>query len=259
VAALYDTIGLDYRRHRRPDPRLAEIIVRGLGPARTIVNVGAGAGSYEPSDRRVIAVEPSVVMLRQRARDAAPAVQASAMALPFRDAAFDASMAILTVHHWPDWRIGINELGRVAGGRIVIVTWDPAHPGFWLTDYIPELLAADRRIFPTLPQLGGALGSMTVAELPIPHDCSDGVLGAYWRRPEAYLNEEVRSAISTFSKVGDVSPALRRLRQDLDTGDWHRRYGAVMDLSELDLGYRILICDQGGLPATLKGPRLSTV
>jgi SAM-dependent methyltransferase len=246
VAALYDTIGLDYRRHRRPDPRLGEIIVHGLGQARTIVNVGAGTGSYEPTDRRVIAVEPSVVMLRQRARDSAPAVQASAMALPFRDRAFDASMAILTVHHWPDWRAGIKELRRVASGRIVMVTWDPSHSGFWLTDYIPELLEADRRIFPTLPQLGDALGSMTVSELPIPHDCSDGVLGAYWRRPEAYLDEGVRSAISTFSKLEDVSPALRRLRQDLDTGDWHRRYGAVSNLSELDLGYRILISDQGG-------------
>jgi SAM-dependent methyltransferase len=246
VAALYDTIGLDYRRHRRPDPRLGEIIVRGLGQARTIVNVGAGTGSYEPTDRRVIAVEPSVVMLRQRARDAAPAVQASAVALPFRDGAFDASMAILTVHHWPDWRAGIKELRRVASGRIVMVTWDPSHTGFWLTDYIPELLAADRRIFPTLPQLGDALGSMTVSELPIPHDCSDGVLGAYWRRPEAYLDEGVRSAISTFSKLGDVSPALHRLRQDLESGDWHRRYGAVSVLSELDLGYRILISDQGG-------------
>lgn len=150
-------------------------------------------------------------------------------------------MAILTVHHWPDWRAGIRELRRVASGRIVVVTWDPSHAGFWLTDYIPQLLAADRRIFPPLPQIGHELGSMSIAELPIPHDCSDGVLGAYWRRPEAYLNDGVRAAISTFSKVGDVSPALQRLRQDLDTGDWHRRYGAVSGLSELDLGYRILV------------------
>lgn len=241
MAALYDTIGVDYRRFRRPDARIAGAIDHELGPARTVVNVGAGAGSYEPPQRRVIAVEPSIVMLRQRAHDAAPAVQASAMALPFRDDAFEASMAILTVHHWPDWRAGIRELRRVASGRIVVVTWDPSHAGFWLTDYIPQLLAADRRIFPPLPQIGHELGSMSIAELPIPHDCSDGVLGAYWRRPEAYLNDGVRAAISTFSKVGDVSPALQRLRQDLDTGDWHRRYGAVSGLSELDLGYRILV------------------
>ena len=241
MAALYDTIGVDYRRFRRPDARIARAIDRELGPARTVVNVGAGAGSYEPPQRRVIAVEPSIVMLRQRARDAAPAVQASAMALPFRDAAFEASMAVLTLHHWPDWRAGIKELRRVASGRVVIVSWDPSHAGFWLTDYIPELLAADRRIFPPLAQIGQELGSMTVSELPIPHDCSDGVLGAYWRRPAAYLNDGVRAAISTFSKVGDVSAALQRLRQDLDTGDWHRRYGAVADLSELDLGYRILV------------------
>ncbi|MGC1523436.1 MAG: class I SAM-dependent methyltransferase [Steroidobacteraceae bacterium] len=241
MAALYDTIGVDYRRFRRPDARMAAAIDRELGPARTVVNVGAGAGSYEPPQRQVIAVEPSIVMLRQRARGAAPAVQASAMALPFRDAAFEASMAILTVHHWPDWRAGIRELRRVAGGRIVIVTWDPSHAGFWLTDYIPELLAADRRIFPPLAHIAHELGSTAIAELPIPHDCSDGVLGAYWRRPEAYLNDGVRAAISTFSKVGDVSAALQRLRQDLDTGAWQRRYGAASDLSELDLGYRILV------------------
>ena len=241
AGALYDTIGQDYRCHRQPDPRLGEAIVHGLGDARSILNVGAGAGSYEPFDKMVIAVEPSIVMIRQRARDAAPVVQASAMALPFRDAAFDASMAVLTLHHWADWPRGIRELRRVTAGRIVIVTWDPSAPGFWLTDYLPGTLWADRQIFPTLPQIASALGPMTVSELPIPHDCSDGVLGAYWRRPEAYLDDGVRSAISTFSKLGNISPAIEHLRHDLDTGDWQRRYGGLLKLTELDLGYRILV------------------
>ncbi len=243
MPALYDSIGRNYRRYRRPDPRIGAAVVRGLAEARTVVNVGAGAGSYEPSDRLVVAVEPSIVMIRQRARDAAPVVQASATALPFRDASFDAALAILTLHHWPDWQRGIQELRRVACGRIVIVTWDPTDSGFWLTDYFPATLACDRQIFPSLPQIGQVLGPMTVAELPIPHDCSDGVLGAYWRRPEAYLNEGVRAAISTFSKLGDLSGPLERLRLDLETGEWRRRYGSVMDLPELDLGYRIIVAD----------------
>jgi SAM-dependent methyltransferase len=180
-------------------------------------------------------------MIRQRAHGAAPVVQASASALPFRDASFDAALAILTLHHWPDWERGIQELRRVARGRIVIVTWDPANSGFWLTDYIPATLACDRQIFPSLPQIGRVLGSMAVAELPIPHDCSDGVLGAYWRRPAAYLSDGVRAAISTFSKLGDLSGPLERLRLDLESGDWQRRYGSLMDLPELDLGYRIIV------------------
>jgi len=243
VAALYDTIGQDYRHHRRPDPRIRDAILRSLGNARTVVNVGAGTGSYEPSDRLVIAVEPSIVMIRQRAHDAAPAVQATAMALPFRGAAFDASLAILTIHHWPDWQRGLQELRRVVSGRIVIVTWDPSTCGFWLTDYLPHTLQCDRQVFPTLPQIGRVLGETTVSELPIPYDCSDGFLGAYWRRPEAYLSDGVRSAISTFSKLGDISSGLERLRQDLRAGDWHRRYGKVLGLPTLDLGYRILVAE----------------
>jgi SAM-dependent methyltransferase len=240
VAALYDTIGQDYRRYRRPDPRIGATIVHRLDDARSVVNVGAGTGSYEPTDRFVIAVEPSLVMIRQRAPGAAPTVQATATALPFRDAAFDASMAILTLHHWPDWEKGMRELRRVSR-RIVIVTWDPLNTGFWLTDYFPGTLQADRKIFPTLFRISRLLGEMTVSELPIPHDCSDGFLGAYWRRPEVYLNDGVRSAISTFSKLGDISAALEHLRHDLESGEWQRRYGSVLGMSELDLGYRILV------------------
>jgi SAM-dependent methyltransferase len=247
---LYDTIGRNYRRYRQPDPRIHDAIARSLADSRTLVNVGAGAGSYEPSDKLVVAVEPSLVMIRQRAQDAAPAVRASAMALPFRDGAFDAALAVLTIHHWPDWQRGIQELRRVASGRVVIVTWDPGHSGFWLTDYFPGALQADRQTFPTLPQIGRELRAMTVRTVPIPHDCSDGFLGAYWRRPEAFLSEGVRSAISTFSKIGNVSEIVERLRQDLQCGAWQRRNASIMDLPELDLGYRILIGEAIGRPPT---------
>ena len=243
MAALYDTIGQNYRRYRQPDPRICDAIVRRLGDARTVVNVGAGTGSYEPSDRSVIAVEPSMVMIRQRTHDAALAVQATATALPFRDASFDASMAVLTIHHWQDLKKGLLELRRVASRRIVIVTWDPSSPGFWLTDYFPGTLEADRQVFPTLPQIGRVLGAITVSELMIPHDCRDGFLGAYWRRPDAYLSDGVRCAISTFSKLDETSSGLERLRQDLKTGDWHRRYGSALSIPELDLGYRIIVSD----------------
>jgi SAM-dependent methyltransferase len=243
VAALYDTIGQDYGRYRQPDPRIRDAIVDRLGDARTVVNVGAGTGSYEPSDRHVTAVEPSLVMIRQRSHDAASAVQATATALPFRDAAFDASMAVLTIHHWPDWEKGLLELRRVASRRVVIVTWDPSSPGFWLTDYFPDTLEADRQGFPTLLQIGRVLGAIAVSELLIPHDCRDGFLGAYWRRPEAYLNDGVRSAISTFSKLKEIPSGVERLRQDLKNGGWHRRYGRVLAIPELDLGYRIIVGD----------------
>ncbi len=207
------------------------------------MNVGAGTGSYEPTDRLVVAVEPSRVMIQQRALDAAPTIQASATALPFRDDEFDAAMAILTLHHWPNLEKGLLELKRVARSRIVIVTWDPSSPGFWLTHYCPHTLTADRRVFPVLPKLAHVLGSMTVFPLPIPHDCADGFLGAYWRRPDAYLHEDVRAAISTFSKLTDARSSIEQLRQDLATGEWHRRYGNLLSLPELDLGYRIIVCN----------------
>jgi SAM-dependent methyltransferase len=251
TSTLYDTLGQNYRRYRQPDPRIHDAIAHSLGDGRTVVNVGAGAGSYEPSDKLVVAVEPSRVMIRQRPHGAAPAVQASAMALPFRDGAFDAALAVLTIHHWADWQRGIQELRRVASGRVVIVTWDPAHSGFWLSDYFRDVLQADRQSFPTLPQIGRELGAMSVRNVPVPHDCSDGFLGAYWRRPEAFLSDGVRAAISTFSKVRDVAEAVQRLRQDLQGGAWQRRNAGIMDLAELDLGYRILIGEPTIRPSTI--------
>ena len=242
MTQLYDEIGIGYENYRRPDPRIATSIIRALGEAETVVNVGAGAGSYEPTDRSVVAVEPSLVMIRQRQVSHIPVVQASATDLPFRDAAFAAALAVLTVHHWPDPLRGVAELARVARERLVIVTWDPAAFGFWLVeDYFPEILAVDREILPSIQELAQVLGPVEIRPLFIPHDCTDGFLGAYWRRPHAYLDSGARGAISTFSKIGDVTSGLARLRRDLEDGTWERRHGFLLRQSEIDLGYRLVI------------------
>lgn len=249
TSQLYDKIGGGYRAHRQPDPRIAAAIRRALGDADTVLNVGAGAGSYEPADRVVIAVEPALSMLRQRGAGSAPVVQASATHLPFRDAAFAAALAVLTIHHWPDRARGLAELGRVARRRVVVLTWDPAGPGFWLTDdYFPALAAIDRPIFPAMGELREAFERIEIHPLPIPHDCRDGFLGAYWRRPRAYLDPGVRGAMSTFTKLDTLEPGLTRLRGDLEDGTWNRRHGHLLTQPELDLGYRLVV-------ATPPGPR----
>jgi SAM-dependent methyltransferase len=242
VAQLYDAIGRDYSVYRRPDPRLAAALTRALGDARSLANIGAGAGSYEPPDRRVIAVEPSTAMIAQRPAGSAPVVQASVTDLPFRDAAFDAVLSVLSLHHWPDRTRGLAELIRVARERVVLLTWDPAAPRFWLVDeYFPEIRTIDRPLFPTLDELRQALGPIEVAPFLVPADCHDGFLGAYWRRPDAYLDPGVRGAISTFTKLRDVEPGVARLRRDLADGTWHRHHADLLDRSELDLGYRLVI------------------
>jgi len=243
VPQLYDQIGIGYRALRRPDPRIADAIAQALGPAASVVNVGAGAGSYEPADRRVVAVEISNEMIRQRPIGAAPVVQASATALPFRAGAFGAALAVLTVHHWPDRAQGLGELRRVARDRVVIFTWVPVpDAAFWLVEeYFPELAVLDRGLFPTPEEMQSILGPIEVRPLPVPHDCTDGFLGAYWRRPHAYLDPAVRRAISTFSRLPDAEPGLARLRRDLQDGTWTGRHGALLTRSELDLGYRLVI------------------
>jgi SAM-dependent methyltransferase len=242
---LYDTIGRTYRRYRRPDPRIAAAIERALGGCVSAVNVGAGAGSYEPRGRKLVAVEPSLTMIRQRAPDAAPAVRAVAAALPFRDAAFDAALAILTVHHWPDGRRGLGELGRAARRRVVVLTHDPSAVGFWLEDYFPDIFRIDRHIFLPLGELRRILGRSQLIDVPIPRDCRDGFLGAYWARPAAYLEAGVRSATSSFAKLGEAELAggLACLRADLASGAWQRRHGHVLAERELDLGYRLVVAD----------------
>lgn len=238
----YDIIGRAYARRRRPDPRIAQVINSAMGDARSIVNVGAGAGSYDPVGRAVVAVEPSLVMIGQRPEGSAPAVRGSAERLPFADGSFDAALAILTVHHWQERRAGLEEMRRVARDRVVILTWDPTHPGFWLVrDYFPDLIEHDRCIFPTVGELEAVLGRVKVGAVPVPHDCIDGFLGAYWRRPEAYLDEEIRAGISTFARIGDVASRVERLRGDLESGRWRVKNAELLGLEELDVGYRLVI------------------
>ena len=247
---IYDAIGTGYRELRRADPRLAAGILEALGTARSVINVGAGAGSYEPRGRAVVAVEPSTTMIRQRAADAARVVQGTAEALPVLADSFDASLAILTIHHWPNLPSCLAELRRVSRHKIAILTWDPGAPGFWLTDYFPEILEIDRRIFPSIEFLTQALGPTVVTEVPIPRDCTDGFLGAYWARPEAYLAADVRSAISTFTKLGDLDSGLAQLKGDLASGSWEQKYGDLLHRDSLDLGYRLVVASSSQSTAT---------
>lgn len=246
ASAVYDTIGRTYARQRRSDPRIAAQLTRALGGAHSVLNVGAGAGSYEPTDRNVVAVEPSAIMIAQRASHAAPAVQARAEALPFANQSFDAVMALLTVHHWSDRARGLAECARVARQRVVLLTWDPASDGFWLVqDYFPEFLEADRGQFPRLDGYAEMIGpnaQVQVAPVPVPRDCVDGFLGAYWARPEAYLGPEVRAGISSFARPG-TETGLERLRADLESGAWRARHGHLSKADELDVGYRIVIAE----------------
>jgi SAM-dependent methyltransferase len=239
--ALYDQLGIGYSDYRRPDDRIAARIEAALGQSRSVLNVGAGTGSYEPKNRFVVAVEPSAEMIRQRSQMAAQAIQGAAGRLPFENHSFDAALAILTIHHWSNREHGLAEMQRIARERVVIFTWDPEHPGFWLVrDYLPEILEIDRHNFPSLRDIETAIGPIEVQALAVPADCADGFLGAYWRRPAAYLDPHVRAAISTFSKL-DAAAGIGRLRTDLEYGIWTDRYGALVALSELDIGYRLVV------------------
>ncbi len=239
MSAKYDSIGINYAELRKPDPRLAEIIQSALGSARTVLNVGAGTGSYEPMDRSLIAVEPSREMIRKRSPAAAPAIQANAGDLPFDDRSFDASMAILTIHHWPDKAAGLREMRRVTRHRIVLLTFDPSHRP-WLTDYLPELAALDEAQMPKLSDYERWLGPVQITPVPVPHDCSDGFLYAYWRRPRAYLDPYIRSGSSAFWAIGNAEAGLEKLRRDLQTGEWERRYAELLTLDAYDAGYRLV-------------------
>ncbi len=247
--ARYDAIGRTYTATRRTDPRIAARIWAALGPARTVVNVGAGTGNYEPPDREVTAVEPSAVMIAQRPPGAAPAVQASAEALPFADASFDAAMAVLTLHHWDDWRAGCAELRRVARERVVVFSWDPRfRRRFWLgPEYFDLFVDEDVDPFPPLDEQAAALDGR-VEVVPVPWDCADGFFSAFWRRPEAYLDPAVRAGISTLAKRTDAELAdgLARLRADIDSGAWARRHADLLERDELDLGYRLIAGARAG-------------
>jgi SAM-dependent methyltransferase len=242
VDTAYDTLGRGYAGHRRADSRIAALIEQELGDAASVVNIGAGAGSYEPSGRDVIAVEPSEVMIAQRPPGSAPLVRARAERLPFADAAFDAAMAVLTIHHWGDLEAGVAEMRRVAR-RVVVLTWDQrVCDRYWLVaEYLPEIAVQDAKRAVPVERLIELLGAAEVRPVPVPHDCTDGFMGAYWRRPEAYLDPGVRAAISSLAALGDqAAGGLGRLRADLRCGAWQRRHARLLALDELDIGYRLV-------------------
>jgi SAM-dependent methyltransferase len=242
----YDRLGTTYTATRREDPDLAAQIHAALGEGRTLLNVGAGAGAYEPRDRIVVAVEPSPVMIAQRPRDAAPAVLAAAERLPFVDGSFDAGMAVSTVHHWSDLGAGLDELRRVAR-RVVVVAGDPdVIDRLWLTaDYFPGM--AYRRRRDLQPQaIAERLGGRTqIRPLRIPAGCLDGFPEAFMARPEAFLDHRVRRNMSPFRLLAadQVTAGVARLRRDLASGRWDARHGELRRLSHLDVGLRIVVCD----------------
>jgi len=242
---LYDSIGGTYSVTRRTEPRIAAMVWAALGDARSVVNVGAGTGSYEPPDRDVTAVEPSALMRAQRPAGAAPCVAAAAERLPFADRSFDVAMAFATVHHWQDPIAGLREMRRVAH-RVVVFTHDTSDVGwlrrFWLIrDYLPEVadLIVGR---PSVTELAHAIGAR-IAPVPVPWDCVDGFFEAYWRRPEAYLDERVRRGMSVWARVGPDAEqrAVRGLRDDLGSGRWAERNRDLVALDAAELGLRLLV------------------
>jgi SAM-dependent methyltransferase len=247
----YDDIGGGYEATRAEDPRLAAPIWQALGDARIVLNVGAGTGHYEPHDREVIALEPSEVMIAQRPAGAAPVIHASVEAIPLEDDSVDAAMAVLSDHHWTDRAKGIQEMRRVARQRVLLVNVDPhVFADFWFAkEYLPEFfdLVENRYLHPGAwrAELERELGDIRLIPVPIPHDCVDGFFGAWWRRPEAFLDPRVRAGISVFARVAPehVERAIAALRADLDSGAWQERHRDLLDLEELDLGYRIVVAD----------------
>ncbi len=248
--ATYDRIGVGYASVRRPDPRIAARVEAALGDARTVVNVGAGAGSYEPAGREVIAVEPSELMIGQRPPRSAPVVQASAEALPFDDDSFDAAMAMITVHHWADLEAGIAEMSRVARERVVILTFDPAAVAdLWLVrEYFPFAGECHIDAMPTIEELAAMLPGMAVEPVSIPRECTDGFFCALWDRPELHLDPEVRRGSSIWHDIPDelTERGVAALRDDLESGAWDERHGHLREQAELDVGLCLLVAGAGG-------------
>lgn len=245
--AAYDRIGVGYREHRRGDPRIAARIEEALGEARSVVNVGAGAGSYEPPDREVTAVEPSAEMISQRPAGAAPVVRASAESLPFGDDSFDAAMGVLTAHHWADLGAGLREMQRVARLRIVMVAFDPeALESLWITaDYFPAMLELKRPSGAGSRELAALLPATSAFPLPVPRDCADHFFAALWARPEMLFDDDVVRPMWVWQGISEEArrAGRERLAADLESGAWERRYGHLRQESELDVGLRLVVSE----------------
>jgi SAM-dependent methyltransferase len=246
----YDAIGTGYGRVRVPEPRIASLVEEALGDVVSVVNVGAGAGSYESPHRKVVAVEPSAEMIRQRPAGAAPCVVGRSKALPFLDGSVDACTAFWTVHHWSDQPAGLRELRRVARRRVLLMNYLPgaiAPEARWLSGvYFPPIARADETLFPTLAACEASLGRCRVVPVPIPRDCVDGFLDAYWARPEAYLEEHVRAGISGFRLMAerDRAEGLERLARDLKSGAWDERFGHLRRQESFDAGVRLILAER---------------
>jgi SAM-dependent methyltransferase len=243
----YDRIGEGYARHRQPDPGFAGAIEVALGDARTVVNVGAGAGSYEPVGRHVVAIEPSDVMAAQRPASLAPAIRATAGRLPLRDASVDAAMAVLTLHHWDhEQQQGVRELRRVARGPVVLLTIDPRVSGatWMMADYLPEVAALDHEIFPLPETLADWLGgAVAIDVLPVPRDTPDHTLLSFWAHPERVLDAAARAATSGFARMQPaiVDRCVAAVGRDLASGAWDARHGHLRELDAYDAGLRLVV------------------
>ena len=245
----YDRIGRGYARHRRGDPRIAARIEDALGDARSVLNVGAGSGSYEPPAREVTAVEPSAEMIAQRPESAAPVIQASAESLPFEADSFDAALAVLTAHHWHDLGAGLEEMQRVARSRIVIVTFEPeALRDLWIaTDYFPRILELQRPSGAGSRNLVEMLPAARSSPLPVPHDCEDLFFAALWARPELFFDEDVVRPMWVWQSISEEErrSGRERLEADLESGAWEQRHGHLRETEELDVGLRLVVCELG--------------
>lgn len=239
--AIYDDIGNNYSVTRCTDPKIAKQLYDELHGATRIVNIGAGTGSYEPENIEVVAVEPSSVMISQRKISSHRVEQAFAEKLPFENSSFSHAMTVLSMHHWQNRARAFHEINRVATEKFVAITWDPTSEPFWLTrDYFPEIYEMDKCIFPDLEELNEYFDEVTIRPLQIPSDCQDGFLAAFWKRPEAYLSNKVRQAMSPFSKIKTLSEGLQKLGDDLASGVWAKKNHAILGSSYLDVGYRVI-------------------
>ena len=259
----YEVGGRGYATQRLTDPRIAALVHAALSDARTIVNVGAGAGSYEPTDRMVTAVEPSAAMRSQRPGHLSIAIDATAEDLPFADDSFDAAMATITVHQWTDADAGLRELRRVSRGPVVILTFDgDALDLLWLAEYAPELIAAERGRYPAVDHVLEVLGGTgTVVPVPVPIDCVDGFTEAFYGRPERFLDPAVRASQSAWGFVDAAATerAVDRLARDLDSGAWDIRYGHLRTQPEFVGSLRLIVAHPApGAPIRSSRPVLRT-
>jgi Methylase involved in ubiquinone/menaquinone biosynthesis len=242
----YEKPGIDYASYRQTDPRIAAHVHAALGNTNTILNIGAGAGSYEPAGKYVVAVEPSAAMRAQRmAKGIAPAIIGKADSLPFDDNSFDACMAMVTIHHWPDIRAGLQEMRRVAKDRVVVMTFDPAAlDSFWNVHYFPNVIAAEKKRYPSIEYITESLGgNCEVLEVPIPLDCVDGFQEAFYGRPEAFLSGAVRRAQSAWGFVDDATAQayVQHLSDELQSGEWDRKYGQYRSMPEAVFSLRLVV------------------